>query len=40
MFKRYKIPDAVGYLGWFEDIYGEVIAWVGLDKKCLFVWEI
>lgn len=40
MFKRYACPDAVGWLGWFESYDGEVIAFVGLDRRVLFVREI
>jgi len=40
MFKRYKCPDDVGWLGWFEDTYGNCIAFVGLDRKILFIKEI
>ncbi len=40
MFVRYKIPDAVGWLGYFKDSDGKVTAFVGLDRKVLFVYEI
>lgn len=40
MFHRYANPDDVGYLGWFEDAYGEVIAFVALDRRVLFIGEI
>ena len=37
MFKRYAIPDDVGWLGWFEDFNGNTIAFVGLDRKVFFI---
>lgn len=40
MFVRYTYPDDVGWLGWFEDANGDVTAFVGLDRKVLFVSEI
>ena len=40
MFLRYRIPDAVGWLGWFEDADGNTTAFVGLDRKVLFVSEL
>ena len=40
MFRRYAIPDDVGWLGWFEDCDGTLIAMVGLDRKVLFAHEI
>lgn len=40
MFKRYARPDDVGWLGWFENSNGETIAFVGLDRRVLFVWEL
>lgn len=40
MFRRYNNPDDVGYLGWFEDASGNTTAFVGLDRKVLFVHEI
>ncbi len=40
MFKRYRIPDAVGWLGWFEDADGKAFAFLGLDGKMLFMYEI
>ena len=39
MFRRYAIPDDVGWLGWFEDD-GKTEAFVGLDRRVLFVHEI
>jgi hypothetical protein len=35
-FCRYYCPDGVGWLGWLE-VLGEVIAFVGLDRKIFFV---
>ncbi|KKM98959.1 hypothetical protein LCGC14_1152620 [marine sediment metagenome] len=40
MFTRYRNPDDVGWLGWFEDASGIVTAFVGLDRKVLFVCEV
>lgn len=40
MFKRYAIPDDVGWLGYFTDCNGKVLAFVGLDRKVKFVYEI
>ncbi len=40
MFVRYKKPDDVGWLGYFTTFDGEVIAFVGLDRRVLFVREI
>lgn len=37
MFKRYKCPDGVGWLGYFVDEYDNVTAFVGLDKKVFFI---
>ncbi len=39
MFVRYECPDNVGWLGYFVYL-GEVTAFVGLDRKVLFVREI
>ncbi len=36
MFRRYKCPDDAGWLGWFEDVKGNAIAWVGLDRVVVF----
>lgn len=40
MFKRYSCPDAVGWLGWFEDGEGNTTAFVGLDRRVFFVYGI
>ena len=41
MFVRYECPDNVGWLGYFVDfLTGEITAFVGLDRKVLFVHEI
>ena len=40
MFKRYRVPDDVGWLGWFEGLDGETIAFVGLDRRVVFVREL
>jgi len=40
MFVRYRCPDVVGWLGYFVDAEGVVTAFVGLDRRVLFVREI
>ena len=40
MFRMYSNPAATGWLGWFEDGNGTVTAFVGLDRKVLFMSEI
>lgn len=40
MFHWYQIPDDVGWLGWFEDREGCVTAFVGLDRRVLFIHEV
>lgn len=40
MFKRYAVPDDVGWLGWFEDCEGHVTAFVGLDRRVTFIHEV
>jgi len=40
MFRRYAIPDDVSWLGWFEDAEGNTTAFVGLDRKVLFIHEV
>lgn len=40
MFKRYSCPDAVGWLGYFVDANGNTTAFVGLDRRVLFMYEI
>ena len=40
MFRRYSIPDDVGWLGWFEDANGNTTAFVGLDRRVLFIHEV
>ena len=40
MFHKYSNPEATGWLGWFEDADGVATAYVGLDRKVLFVWEL
>lgn len=39
MFKRYACPDDTGWLGYFIH-EGRVTAFVGLDRRVVFVWEI
>ena len=40
MFKRYKNPESVGWLGWFEDAEGKATAFVGLDRRVIFMHEL
>lgn len=40
MFKLYSNPKGVGWLGWFEDCEGNATAFVGLDRKVTFMWEL
>ncbi len=39
MFKRYRCPDDVGWLGVFVDANDRAIAFVGLDRRVFFVKE-
>lgn len=40
MFTYYRHPERVGWLGWFDDADGNVTAFVGLDRKVVFMHEI
>lgn len=40
MFKKYSNPKATGWLGWFEDASGQVTAFVGLDRRVVFMYEL
>lgn len=40
MFHWYNNPGGVGWLGWFTDANDQVTAFVGLDRKVMFVHEI
>lgn len=40
MFHRYKNPDGVGWLGWFEDHMGNTTAFVGLDSRVVFMEDV
>ena len=40
MFHMYSNPKATGWLGWFEDGEGNATAFVGLDRKVLFMHEV
>ena len=40
MFKMYSNPGSVGWLGWFEGADGKATAYVGLDRKVIFVHEL
>ncbi len=40
MFHRYGNPEATGWLGWFEDGDGNTTAFVGLDRKVVFMDEL
>ncbi len=40
VFNRYAVPDDVGWLGWFVDSHGNVTAFVGLDRRVVFVEEL
>jgi len=39
-FKRYKIPDDTGWLGYFPGISGKPYVFIGLDSKAVFVEEL
>ena len=40
MFKMYSNPAAAKWLGWFEDAEGNCTAFVGLDRKVVFMNEL
>ncbi len=40
MFKMYSNPKATGWLGWFENAEGTATAFVGLDRKVIFMSEL
>ncbi len=40
MFKMYSNPKATGWLGWFEDGGGNCTAFVGLDRKVVFMGDL
>jgi len=40
MFRLYKNPKAAGWLGWFEDANGKTEAFVGLDRKVVFMSDL
>ena len=40
MFKMYSNPMGAGWLGWIEDANGKATAFVGLDRKVKFMWEL
>lgn len=40
MFRKYSNPEAVGWLGWFEDGDGKATAFVGLDRHVVFASEL
>lgn len=40
MFHMYSNPEGAGWLGWFDDANGECVAFVGLDRKVKFMWEL
>ena len=40
MFKMYSNPESTGWLGWFEDNNGKAVAFVGLDRKVKFMFEL
>lgn len=40
MFKMYSNPKATQWLGWFEDADGNVTAFVGLDRKIVFMADL
>jgi len=40
MFKMYANPEATECLGWFEDEAGNATAYVGLDRRVVFAFEL
>ena len=40
MFQMYSNPSATGWLGWFENADGNATAFVGLDRRVVFMWEL
>ena len=40
MFCHYRHPEATGWLGWFEDGNGNATAFVGIDRKVVFMYEL
>ena len=40
MFTLYSNPAATGWLGWFEDSNGKTTAFVGLDRRVVFMSEL
>ena len=40
MFHMYSNPAATGWLGWIDDAQGKCTAFVGLDRKVKFMWEL
>lgn len=40
MFRMYHNPKATGWLGWFEDANGQCTAFVGLDRRIIFMHEL
>ena len=40
MFKMYANPKETGWLGWFEGADGQATAFVGLDRKVVFMHEL
>ena len=40
MFHRYQNPEATGWLGWFEDADANATAFVGLDRRVVFMDDL
>ena len=40
MFHMCSNPEATGWLGWFDDADGKCMAFVGLDRKVQFMFEL
>ena len=40
MFRMYRNPETTKWLGWFENAEGKAIAFVRLDRKVVFVFEL
>ena len=40
MFRMYSNPAATGWLGWIEDPAGRATAFVRLDRRVVFSWEL
>lgn len=40
MFRMYSNPLMTGWLGWFEDSRDQATAFVGLDRKIVFMHEL